>query len=239
MPLAPGYKVVDGIKYLVWGDSQYDYTPSETCPMPKTEQLSKYLLDVFVALNAGEFDIVAHDPAYPCPSTEMLFRVDNVAAGIGILYDAVGTMTGSVGEMRDSLVTINVNLESLVTINLSITSLVEKITLLQADISAVKLQIDKLYIDTINVATEVSGDKTAEAIEKAFLHTQGETKYAILNTALLRPFEAGDEELRKVGDMVSHVETIAEDLVSLEMTEPTVQIAPGTLVYARSKVVRE
>jgi hypothetical protein len=244
----PGYRVdeVTGVKYLIWGDSQYSFSPPADCPMPETEKLSHYLLDVFVALSVGDIEIIDHNPLIPSPSLELSQCLRSIDTRLGNMetYQAnltqLSTIAENIGAALTSLEGMQESLISLSVIGLNVESLAEQLTLLQADFNAFKLQIDRLYIDTINVDAGEVGGETAAAIENAFMHEKGATKYSILNTALLRPeVIPGDEDLRSVGDMVSHIETIQEDLVSLEMTESTIEIAPGTLVYAKTKVVRE
>jgi hypothetical protein len=243
----PGYKTVDGVNYLLWGDSQYSYEPSETCPMPETEKLSHYLLDLFVALNAGGFDLIAFDPTHPNIDAEFLTEsvresdaVEAVSDVLASFDDRISQLVIDMDSVSASLATIDVSLGSLIDVSVNLGSLVEKITLLQVDISAVKLQIDKLYVDTIKVEADAGSSGIQEVLEKALIHKVGTYRYSILNTALLRDrVIPGDEELRQVGGMVSHIQAIENDLVSLEMTEPVVEINPGTLVYARSKIVRE
>jgi hypothetical protein len=154
---------------------------------------------------------------------------------------------------------------SLIKINFD--SLLEKFVLLQADISAVKLQIDKLYIENINITGDISTN--GDILEKALLLPDKETP--ILGRALLQS-DAGQGENSSVlknglcffdptetptslgvaerygiklivdeetqeSSKISRLAEIEDELVNIEASDKVIEIGADAY-YLKSKVVR-
>jgi hypothetical protein len=252
------------------------YEPPEGCPMPESEKLANYLMRLLDTMNSGEFRLarpIMTDQV--CTAKNAVYWLNGICSKLSNIEELENGRNFVLENLKngvtDNLFSLASNADkaiidfSLIKINFD--SLLEKFVLLQADISAVKLQIDKLYIDELNVTGDISVNQAI--LEKAFLLADKETP--ILGRALLQS-DAGQGEnssvlknglcffepteatlslgvaervgVKLVADeetqelsKISRLAEIEEELVSIEASDKVTEIGSDAY-YLKSKVVR-
>lgn len=252
------------------------YEPPEGCPMPESEKLANYLMRLLDTMNSGSFRLVKPILTNQiCTAKNVVYWLNGIVGKLENIEELENGRNYVLGELKngvtDNLFSLASNADKAIVdfalIKVNFDSLLEKFVLLQADISAVKLQIDKLYIDEINITGDIATnadvlkkafllpDETTPILGRAFLQSdagQGANSSVLKNgLCFFEPTETPVslgvaerygvktvvDELTQESSKISRLAEIEEELVNIEASDKVIEIGTDAY-YLKSKVVR-
>lgn len=210
------YAVLGDCLYVRPGDinSIRAFTPPPDCPLPESERLANYLMRFFAVLDEGGYRFCA--PVNVTDQRNEAFLSQVVSQSIYSVCSYIEMCIGN-GLLDPD------------TGGRFLQNIVEKLTLIEVEFNAIKLQIDRLYVDTINISGDASGATTElEKIRK------------VLSTGLVRAAEQGETDFLHpdVDGRVSHIESLEQTLAGIELADDVTEVGSAA-IYWKQKIVRE